>query len=288
MKADVMLARFPGGGTEHTPCVDWLMDAEQALRTHPQVGRYARYKIDDTPITMGRNRAMKVAKEQGFDFLLMVDSDMDPDYYLGADPRAVPFLEVAVPFLLAHPGPAVIGVPYCGPPPHENVYVFRWRNKQSDHPNVDIELAQYTREEAAVMGGVGEVAALPTGLILIDMRCYDLVRDAKRAAVGPHGKPTPFFYYEWTDDDATDKASTEDVTFSRDLSWAGVKQYCAWDSWAGHVKKKTVGKPQPYTPDMVSESIRTAIVNRQPGRGERLVDRKRPASLPPATNGSAA
>lgn len=289
MKADVMLARFPGGGTEHTDCVDWLMDAEHLLRTHPQVGRYGRWKLNDTPITMGRNRALKVAKDGGYDFLLMVDSDMTPDLYLGALPTAVPFLDVAIPFLLDHPGPAIIGAPYCGPPPHENVYVFTWRAKQSDHPNKDVELAQYAREEAAALGGVQEVAALPTGLILIDMRCYDLVRDARRAAMkGKPGKPRPFFYYEYADADETEKSSTEDVVFTRDLSFAGVRQYCAWDSWAGHNKTKTVGKPFPVTPDFVAECIRTAIVNRQPGRGERLLDRKRPASLPPATNGSAA
>lgn len=272
-----MVARFPYGGTEASPCVDWLMAADRLLRADRRVSAVEHWRVNDTPITMGRNRAMRVARALDADILVMVDSDMAPDLYLGQDPNARPFLAVALDFLLGHAGPAVIAAPYLGPPPHENVYVFRWRNKQSDHPHADAELSQYTREEAAAMGGVHEAAALPTGLIAIDMRCHDLVRDAKLAAAkaDPRVRPTPFFYYEWADDDAVEKSSTEDVTFSRDLSLAGVPQYCAWDSWAGHIKTKVVGRPMPYTPDAVAESLRLAVVNRHPRRGERLVDVRR-------------
>jgi hypothetical protein len=46
-------------------------------------------------------------------------------------------------------------------------------------------------------------------------------------------------------------ASTEDVAFSRDLTYAGVPLFCAWQSWAGHIKPKMVGKPLEIPPQNV-------------------------------------
>lgn len=289
MKAKLMIARFPYGGGERTETVDYLMQVHHRAMTDPRVAEVVHWKLNDTPITMGRNRCLAVARQQGCDLVLMVDSDMAPDLYAGRDPLARPFYDVAMDFVFGHAGPCVVAAPYCGPPPHENVYVFRWRNWQSDTPDPNASLEQYTREEAAGLSGVTEVAALPTGLMLLDMRFYDRVAAAKRRACeeafkrGREIKPTPFFYYEWTDDAALDKASTEDVTFSRDLSLAGVPQYCAWDSWAGHVKAKVVGKPMPLRPDCVAEQMHAAILSRAPRQGERLIyvggrDSSRPPS----------
>jgi hypothetical protein len=137
--------------------------------------------------------------------------------------------------MLARPEPTVVAAPYCGPPPHENIYVFRWANKQSNCPGPQFGVAQYSREEAVGMRGIVEAAALPTGCMLLDMRIFANWRD-------------PYFYYEFNRD-CTDKDSTEDVTFSRDLLVHGFKGYCNWDAWAGHVKTKVVGKPTLVKPD---------------------------------------
>lgn len=271
LKYKLLIARFPYGAQEHPDVVDWLLNETARLAKDPRF-QVRHWRIDDTPITMGRNRCLEVAKKEGVDFVLMVDSDMAPDLYIGnGDLLVQPFLPTALDFALKHPGPCAIAAPYGGPPPHENVYVFHWLNRQSDHPDVDLELNQYTREHAATLAGIQEVAALPTGLFLLDMRALN--------AITP-----PYFYYEFENDGArcpaclahepgvqTHKASTEDVTFTRDLSLAGVKVYAHWSAWAGHWKRKCVGKPQPFSVDLVAGKLREAW-SRGWHSEERLVD----------------
>jgi hypothetical protein len=233
----VGICQFPGGGVTSSHTGSYVTSIHCAMRDDPRIGKANiwHWQIADTPITMGRNRCLKVAQEQGWDYVLMLDSDMmfDMPY-----PGAKPFWETAWEFALAHDGPCVVAAPYVGPPPLEVVYVFRWVNQQNDDPNPNFLLKAYDRHEAVGMTGVQRAGALPTGLMLIDMRAI-----AKLAK--------PYFYYEWTDDSQSEKASTEDVTFSRDLANAGVPLYCAWDSWAGHLKQKVCGKPQAIPADLV-------------------------------------
>ena len=229
-KFKILFCRFPGGHAENPDCTDWFVRAMMQAKADPRIEKVMSWYISDTPITMGRNRAIEVAKSYGVDFVVMVDSDMFPDMYQGHDPKAKPFFPLAFDFLVKHQGPAMIAVPYCGPPNIENVYIFKWATQQTNHPNPDLKIDQYTREEAAVATGIEEVAALPTGLCMFHLSAVDRL------------KP-PYFYYEWKDKREQEKASTEDVTFTRDLAFAGVPIYCAWDSWAGHWKQKCVGRP---------------------------------------------
>lgn len=258
---NVAVGRFPYGGIECSESVDWLIDTSAKLAADSRFN-FCFLKQNDTPITMTRNKMFADARRMGADYLLIIDSDMAPDIELGRDPEAKPFLESSLAFALAHPGPCVIAAPYCGPPPHENIYVFQWTNKESGVPVEDagLKLDQFSREHAALMRGITEVAALPTGLMLIDTRAFDIL-------------PQPYTYYEYEGDGAACaacgqkkagpqavKSSTEDVTFTRDLSMAGVRVYCNWDAWAGHVKKKVVGKPRPFTVELVAEKMREAVV----------------------------
>lgn len=255
-----MLARFPGGGVESAECSDWVTETILRLKDDPRVDwdKTQRFRISDTPITMGRNRAVKCALEAKVDFLLMVDSDMSPDLPV---PGAKPFWPNAFDFALRHysAGPCSVAAPYCGPPPFENVYVFRFANAQSDHPDPDHRVEQFSREEAAARTGFESVAALPTGLILFDMRAF-------RALPPKDGEG--WFRYEWTDQHATHKASTEDVVLTRDLCLLGIPQYVYWDAWAGHIKQKVVGKPQVITADMVAANYRAAVL-----KGNHSLDR---------------
>jgi len=236
-KYKCMIGQFPGGGTTSMHTSPWLLETFGKMLEDPKIGKgnVLVWQIADTPITMGRNRCLVAAEKHDCDFVLMLDNDMFFDLPYK---DSVPFWDAAWPFALEHHGPCVIGAPYCGPPPNENVYVFRFENTQSDDPNPNFKLYPYARNEATMMHGIKRCAALPTGLMLIDMRAV------KRL-------PHPRFYYEWTDEAHTDKASTEDVTFSRDLTYAGVPLYCAWDSWAGHIKPKMVGRPQAIPDDNV-------------------------------------
>jgi hypothetical protein len=194
----------------------------------------------------------------------MVDSDQIPDKHL-REPGAKPFLESSLEFLLNHHqrGPCVVGAPYCGPPPHENVYSFQWANYWSDDVGPDHRLEQYTREHAAVMAGIQPCAALPTGLIMFDVRLFDIL------------KP-PYFSYEYKNEFQDEKVSTEDVVTTRDMSLVGCQAlgynpvYCNWDAWAGHAKPKEVGKPRLIFADTVSDQLAGAK-DRGQKRDQKLV-----------------
>jgi hypothetical protein len=254
----LMIARFPGGNSETPDCCDWITTTVIEAKQDSRISKIIRWRRDTTPITMARNECMEVAKKEGADFVLMLDSDMKPDAYLESNPyrldtdaNASAFFPDAFDFLWQkrqEGKPSIIGAPYCGPPPHENIYVFHWCNYESNLPSpTDLNLQQYTREHASVMSGIKEVAALPTGLILIDTRVLDNLEP-------------PYFYYEWEDNKKAKKASTEDVTFTRDSSLMGCPQYCHWNAWAGHWKWKCVGRPVVIHPDNVKEVFKKAVL----------------------------
>lgn len=275
-KLNVLIACFSYGGngglsSEHPDVRNWLLLTVPKIMADKRVGECNLIDIADTPITMSRNKSVMKARAYGADILIMVDSDQRPDMYLGEMPNAKPFWESSFNAIYDHydKGPLAIGAPYCGPPPEENVYVFRWRNKQSKNPDpVDAQLDQFTREEASEQGGIKSVAALPTGLIMFDMRLFEVVDPIKQynklIEKGYSSKDAklltqPWFYYEWDDIYAAGKASTEDVTATRDMSLIGIQALgynpikCNWDSWAGHWKPKCVGMPIQLTEDEVSE-----------------------------------
>jgi hypothetical protein len=271
MQLNVMFAFFPYGGnggisSEHPSIRRWFAETLLKIKKDDRIDEVLAQDFSDTPITMTRNKAVQEARKQKADVLIMVDSDQHPDNMIGQDAFARPFWDSTFDFLYKrYPnGPVVVGAPYCGPPPCENVYVFRWANHQSDHPNVDMRLEQYCREEAAQLTGIQECAALPTGLIMFDMRVFDIV------------KP-PYFYYEYTDEYESEKASTEDVTATRDMSLLGCQKlgyspvYCNWDAWAGHWKPKCVSKPAILTAEAANEKYRDAVLKGGKPANERLM-----------------
>lgn len=249
----IMFARFPFMRCDDPDVTDWLVETVVKCKLDPRVSKISKVVINDTPITMGRNRAVECAKAEKADFLVMIDNDMKPDGYLGSnvnrldtDTSARPFWDSSWDFMLRRYeiGPCMVGAPYCGPPPHENVYVFRWATYQTDHPNADLRIEQFTREEAVVRAGFEEVSCLPTGLVIIDMRIFD----------NPLVVP-PYFTYEYTDKFEHKKASTEDCVFTRDLNMANIPLYVNWDAWAGHWKRKCVGKPKPIFREQVHKKF---------------------------------
>lgn len=257
MRLSILFARFPYGRREDPDVTDWLLRTHKTIMARESKWDVYHARFDDTPITMTRNAAVEHAKNLGVDLLCMVDSDMAPDCHLG-DPAARPFWDSSVDFLLKHEGPCVVAAPYCGPPPHSNVYVFRWANGLNAASGPDMRLEQFTRYETGSLAGIQPAAALATGLILIDMRAVARL------------KP-PYFYYEWADATESKKASTEDVTFTRDLSLSGVPLYVNWDAWAGHWKPMRMDRPQNITADAVAAKLREALLRNEDSR-DRLID----------------
>jgi hypothetical protein len=247
-----------GGISSEVPDIrEWMVPMVSEASKDPRIQDIRIWNLADTPITMTRNRCVLMARDYGCDVLVMVDSDMKPDMLVNAE-GAKPFFQSSFDFLVDHyaKGPVVIGAPYCGPPPTECVYVFRWQNQQNENPNPDFQLEMYDRHTAIKMAGIQECAALPTGLIMYDMRAFGLTEPRSES-------DKPWFYYEWSDMYAAQKASTEDVTMTRDLSLVGTQRlgyspvFCNWDAWAGHWKPKCVGKPQVIDAKGVSEKLRS-------------------------------
>ena len=273
-KHKLLIAQAPYGGnggisSSHPSITNWLLRTVPKMVKDERIEDVKHVEICDTPITMSRNAMVQAARQSGCDLLLMIDSDQFPDYELdfNKDPTAKPFWDTSFDFLYKHwdKGPCVIGAPYCGPSPHQNIYVFHWTNLRNEVANSKPRLDQYRREHAAIMSGIQECAALPTGLILFDVRCFDLV------------KP-PYFYYQYEGDGArcehcneikpgmqAKKSSTEDVTATRDISLVGQQTlgynpvFCNWDAWAGHVKPEIVGKPRPVFVDHVTAKFAEAV-----------------------------
>lgn len=265
-----------GGISSEVPDIrEWMVPLISRLSKDERIASIHCFNLSDTPITMTRNRAVLMARDLRADVLVMIDSDMHPDRHV-LEAGSKPFFESSFDFLLSHydKGPVVIGSPYCGPPPKENVYVFRWLNEQSDNANPDFQLEMYDRKTASTLAGIQEVAALPTGLIMYDMRVFDMTEPKT-----PEDKP--WFYYEWSNIFASEKASTEDVTMTRDLSLVCSQLFgynpifCNWDAWAGHWKPKCVEKPKIISAKDVSRKLHQAVSDGF-DRNVKLVDFKNP------------
>ncbi len=271
-KYSIMVARFPGMNQEHPLATDYVINLQEKLLTDDRIDKIIPWKLSDTPITMSRNRCVQDALKQKADYILMIDADMNPD----CEPGAPKFWDMAwfaamerrvheeaarvrwakegktqsevIEDSRLHFPYATWAAPYCGPPPVEHVYVFRWAGKETGAADQSFKLEMFDRDHAATKRGIEEVAALPTGLILYDTRLFSVL-------------PPPWYDYEWADEPyRTQKASTEDVFQTRNASLMGLPQFVVWDSWAGHVKQKVVGKPAPLTVHAMRKEFGDAIL----------------------------
>ncbi len=302
-KLNVFFSFFPYGGnggcaTEHPNIRSWFAQTITYCNQDNRIGKITACDYSDTPIPMMRNRAVCEARDVGSDVLVMVDSDQHPDLYLGQDPTAVPFFQSSFDFLYERKIKGLcstIGAPYCGPPPSECPYIFRWANDESNNPNDGHHIEMYGREEASIMTGIQHCAALPTGCIMFDMKLFE-VTDPKHEydhllkRFGSHeiakNLTKPWFYYEYKDIYQAYKASTEDVTASRDMllcAHARLGYACLfvqWSSWAGHWKPKCVGKPISLSSESINDKYTAAVLGGRKDRHHMMDISLMNASLP--------
>lgn len=266
----VAVALFAYGGNGGTSSLIpelavWFAHAYHRLKTDPRVERVGREVYSDTPIYMTRNRAVRDAIADGYDFLLMLDSDNEPDAYYGHDPSAKLFLNEPFDFAferLKQGLPTVIAAPYCGPPPPpvsrpgvidmgEVPYLFQMTNKETIEGGRSFP-TMLTRMEAARLKGIVPMWALPTGVCLFSLNSFN-------------GPPKPYFRYEH-DEDWTEKRGTEDCYATRNLNLYWLSKigqhvcYAACDSWAFHHKPKRVGKPDFVSMEEYAKEMRDAIL----------------------------
>ncbi len=260
-KINLYIARLTYNNFERVEVGSWLVRVSEKLLSHPRVDTVFQDVLHGYPTPLVRNKALTHAQKCGAHFCVMIDADMSPDVHC-AD-RAVgfvnqpvmsdqiPFLPSALDFALAHPGPCVVGAPYCAGPPEARVLVSRFREIDPTDPNAPTggcKLEGFGRDEAAERTGFEMVSALPTGLILIDMRCLSVLAP-------------PWFDYEYGDPQHTQLASTEDTVFSRNLAYMNVPQYVSWSSWAAHIKDAVVGRPRRYPLGAVPHAVQQSYRN---------------------------
>ncbi len=288
-KFRLAFAHFPysgnGGATSEVPYVrHWKEAIIPWMLKDDRIEGYVSKDFADTPICMTRNAAVMWARRIGADFLIMVDSDMWPDRYLGHPEKdAVPFLQSSFDYAYKHWDQKMLCIfsPYAGKPPEECVFVFRWIEPQADHPDDQYSLEMYSRDQAFQMGGFHEAGAGPTGLMMTDMRLFEMNDPVKvKEDLGLEFLKHPgWFYYEFTDDYGWEKASTEDVTFTREISQCGITKLgynpliCNWSAWSAHMKFKAVGMPELTTADKINERLVAAVKSgRETGKKLRNVD----------------
>jgi hypothetical protein len=254
-KIRLAIVRFSYDGMCRVEQGQWIARIAPILAAHPRVADVAWSCPIGYPITCLRNAALLTAAQQGFHFVLFLDNDMIFDIHaqdglmnyahLPKLPNQQPFMPAALDFALEHPGPCVIAAPYCAGPPEERVLVHRFSEYEpnANHPTRGVRLQCFSREEVETRTGYEMVAALPTGMMLIDTRVTQLLHP-------------PYFSYEYGDENETRLAGTEDVVFSRNLYYLGIPQFVSWDSWAAHAKTMFVGKPLHYPPSAYPEAIR--------------------------------
>lgn len=247
--AKVMVGRLPYGNQEVPDVADWLINLVDEFHTDNRIEDFRIARIDDTPTSMCRNRLAKIALEWGADLLVFIDADMRPDYLVGHpdEPHAKTFWKSAFDYWWQHRGPCLIGAPYCCGGSNEDPLIFKWQTPRSPHEEGTYKIARYSRDESIAMRGISRVSALPTGMLMVDCEVFRRM-------------PRPWFYYEYTDDTYSEKASTEDVTFTRDASLHCIPLYCTWDSWAGHWKRKLVGRPHHTSPLSIPPLFRNACL----------------------------
>lgn len=257
----VLFARFPYGRSEDPDVTNWLVKTALECETDPEgrIEEQSHTYRDGTPITALRNEIVKLARTEGYDLVVMVDNDMHPDCESGEGVR--PFWGSTFDYWWEHHHPdvsdvpCVIGAPYCGPPPNSLVYVLDWTQTTNDPADNAMKLSLIDRDCAIYRKGITPVAALPTGCIMYDVRCFNYL-------------PPPYFYYEYGDVECSVRISTEDITNTRDLTLAVVGEdfekpvqvLCNWDSWAGHHKLYEVRKPKPILPKYVPKKFRDMVV----------------------------
>ena len=257
----VGLVVFSYGGMVRDDLLLWFADVYGRLLADDRVHSIAKWKVNETPTDMARNKAVQEAKEFKVDYLLMLDNDMMNDLYLVAPAhqysayspppanQVVEFWKSSWNFILERRREralAAVAAPYCGPPPNELVYVNEFKNLESHPVDPQFHLGTIGREDASRRRGFEKVASTPTGCLLIDMRCFDLIQP-------------PYFHYEYEDATCSKKISTEDTVCTRNLVMAGAEMWVNWEAWSGHWKEKLVGKPSPITPDEVADSIKVSL-----------------------------
>lgn len=206
------------------------METVLKMKEDPRVERmFPIYMTGSLPIAILRNRAVAIAAGAKCDYLLMIDNDMLPDRPAGSRP----FWDTAWGFMMARDRglpPATVAAPYlCDA--DEGFYSTDWRTDDRTAKGDD-DVVLIRKEDAFARRGIGPVASTQTGLILYDMRAFDVIEP-------------PWFTFDWQEPSHMFMSASEDHYQTRKSGASGCPVYVAWDSWACHLKTQYVTRGVP-------------------------------------------
>ena len=233
----ICLARPAGHKLESPDVGTYLVQWMNDLKNRPGAEDLDLFTVSNARIRMMRNMCVAHARQKQAHFLLFIDPDMGVDKYVqrGAngqvlDPNyALPFFPAAWDLALQHQKtnhpPAIYAAPYCATPPHEPVHVFV-RNETG-------KLVRLERDRASTLRGWHQVGACGTGLMLIDMRVFDVI----------HRPNAPYFEDQYTDTTETKLRYSQDVDFCLRCGAAGIPVYVNFSCWCTHWQLAEVHRP---------------------------------------------
>jgi len=176
-------------------------------------------------IYAARNQGVYDARERNASHLLFMDPDISMDrYVLMRESWAKPWWETAWPCMQEHPG-CVVACPYVGQSHSKPVFVFQ------AIPGETGKIQRIPYEEAAERTGWERVAAVGTGLMLMDMSIFGKLSE-------------PYFDEVCTDRSKRNVEITPDVYFCLQCSDADIPIWVNWDLWCGHWQNQVVEAPR--------------------------------------------
>lgn len=223
---DVLLTVPVSQPYEHPDVRRWAVAASLILNASPVVGRVHMFDVCSSRIILNRNTTIQAAKKRNCRWVLMCDPDMSPDVYAGSIEGQreflLPSLAWARLWYHQHGRGCVVGAPAsCGPPSFKlNIFGI----------TAEGEMKQLEENDLPAEPSFEAIAAIGTGLILIDMKVFDHL-------------PVPYFNDEYRDREMTQVATGQDIYFGRECNRHGISVFANWYSWAGHWKTCCLGRP---------------------------------------------
>ena len=224
-KYRLLVFRPSGVSIMRPETTDWLCRLQLELCRIGKFETSTMMGFDQPRIALGRNVAVRNAMDMECDYLLMVDPDMQPDMYVGQHPQAELFFSSSLEWLECNgPGivaaPAVSGRPLCRP----NMY------RMEDGDGIAHRYTHQQCRQAIEEPQFEQVAAIGTGLMLINMQVFDAIEK-------------PWFHDLFVDDREDALQLSQDLYFTAGATQSGVPVWCNWFSWAGHAQYEVLGCP---------------------------------------------
>ena len=222
----LLIFRPAGMGYMRPETSDWLCKLHAELLHSGRCDDLGMTGFNTYRSIMGRNKAIKAAIDAKCDYLLMVDPDMVPDMYVGKHPKAKHFFSSSLAWLENYPG-GMVGAPAVGGRPDYRPNVYRGRE------GIDEKARELTHEEcraALENPRMEHVSGIGSGLLLMDVNMFKKL------------KP-PWFHDTFTDATNSKLKLGQDMYLCNIAAEAGIKVWCNWYSWAGHIKAEVLGCP---------------------------------------------